>query len=226
MGCSGRDPVKDVRNKFRAPRFTNTKLTHTPKISSEALLVDATRIFAETGMHRLLMVNANKKVIGVLSPSAVTRFAILHLKGLVDSALNHSVEELNLGSAPVISVPKHCSFMEALKLMVKSKHSCVAVVDDRTKVLAGSVSMSDIKLIFSAKDVTLLSMSCWDFIVFSRSLLDSEQFPFFGVGPESKIISLCSKLLATSVHHVYVVDATQKPKKIIGFSDVIKVLAG
>jgi len=193
-------------------------------IASSAPLMDATKLFAEVGIRRLLVVDGNNRVVGVLSPSALTSHAIARLRGILDPALAHTVEDLNMGNAPVFSVTKSRPFLEALVLMGDKGYSCVAVVDDATGVLAGSVSMSDIKLLFVTEDFSILTMSCWDFIIMSRSLQDTEQFPFFGVGLDSKILSCVSKLLATQVHHVYVVDKAQRPKRIIGFSDVCRAL--
>jgi CBS domain-containing protein len=194
------------------------------EISLDAPLKVATQLFARLGVKRLLVVDTQKKVVGLLSPSALTSHAVARLRGIMDPVLNQTVEQVSMGNSPVISVTKTRPLLEALVLMRESKHSCVAVIDDVTHVLAGSVSMSDIKMLFGTEDFSILTMACWDFIVLSRSLLDSEQFPFFGVGPESKVLSVIAKLLATHVHHIYVVDTHQRPKKVIGFSDVCKAL--
>jgi CBS domain-containing protein len=194
------------------------------EIPIDAPLKLATQMFAQLGVKRLLVVDGNRKVVGILSPSALCTHAVARLRGIMDPALAQTVEHLSMGNGPVISVTKTRPFLEALVLMRESRHSCLAVVDDATHILAGSVSMSDIKMLFVTEDFSILTMSCWDFIVLSRSLLDSEQFPFFGVGPESKVLSVVSKLLATHVHHVYVVDSAQRPKRVIGFSDVCKAL--
>ena len=195
------------------------------EIPYDAPLKLATQMFAQLGVKRLLVIDASRKVVGILSPSALTSHSIARLRGILDPALNNTVEKLNMGNSPVISVTKSRPFLEALVLMRETMHSCVAVVDDTTNTLAGSVSMSDIKMIFIMEDFSLLTMPCWDFIVLSRSLQDTEQFPFFGVSMESKVLSVISKLLATHVHHVYVVDGAQKPKRVIGFSDVCKALS-
>ena len=192
------------------------------RISVKAPLKLATQLFAELSVKRLLVVDDGEKVVGLLSPSALTSHAIARLRGILDPTLAKTVDQLSMGTGPVVSVTKTRPLLEALFLMKQTKHSCLAVVDDTTNVLAGSVSMSDIKMLFATEDFSILTMSCWDFIILSRSLQDSEQFPFFGVGPESKVLSVVSKLLATAVHHVYVVDTNQKPKKVIGFSDVCK----
>jgi len=198
----------------------------TSEIPEDAPLRLATQMFAQLGMKRLLVVDKQRKVIGLLSPSALTSYSIARLKGILDPVLSETVESLSMGNAPVVSVTKSSSFLDALALMRKTKHSCVAVVDDATLSLSGSVSMSDIKLLFMIEDFSILTMSCWDFIVLSRSLQDTEQFPFFGVTMESKVLSVISKLLATYVHHVYVIDAGQKPKRVIGFSDICKAFSG
>jgi hypothetical protein len=82
--------------------------------------------------------------------------------------------------------------------------------------------MSDVKLVFARQEFSILKMTCWDYIVLSRSLQNDESFPFFGVGPDSILFSVMSKLLATTVHNVYVVDKAQKPLQVIGFSEVCK----
>lgn len=143
----------------------------------------------------------------------------------MDPILLQTVSNLPcLSTGKVEMVPKTCLLIDAMRLMRDTGISCVAVVQPNTHVLSGSVSMSDVKLVFAQQDFTLLNLTCWDFIVLSRSLLNTEQFPFFGVGPDSILLNVISKLLATHVHNIYIVDKAQKPIKVIGFPGVCKGL--
>jgi CBS domain-containing protein len=194
-------------------------------VPQDMSLKTVAKTIADLSLRRVFVSSSNgKSIVAVLSPSALCSFVISRLKGIMDDTLAKTIQDTNVGKAPVISVKKSDPFIVALRTMRDHRISCVAVIDDTTKSLAGSISMSDIKFLFKTRDFTILLKSSWEYIVLSRSLMDSETFPFFGVRPESRILDVLSKLLATHVHHVYAVDKNSKPIKVIGFGDVLKLM--
>lgn len=180
----------------------------------------ACEVFAEEeGKARRLVVMDGTKVLGLLSPSAVCKRLLEDLKGRLDPQLLQPVDGLGgkEGSTVVRQVPKTCLVMDAMAEMQLHHVPCVAVVDPLTNALAGSLSLSDIKLVFSQKDFGILKLSAWDFIILSRGLLDQEQFPFIGIGRDAILVNLIHKLLATKVHNIYIVDKQLKPVQVVGF---------
>ncbi|GBG31872.1 Protein SDS23 [Hondaea fermentalgiana] len=194
-------------------------------ISENATLVEALKLFHDKGLRRALVQDdENGNVIAVLSPSAVIQYIMMNVQGRHDDVLSATVSELEMGHSPVRSVNKSQSVLEAMHLMHQTRHSVVAVVDPSTDVLSGSISMSDIQYVFQEKRFSLLISSCWKYIVEARERSDMEVFPYFGVGENDKLHAVISKLLATNVHHLYVVDENQVPQRVISFTDVCGIL--
>lgn len=195
-------------------------------IKASATLMEAVKLFDDQSLRRALVESDDEegKIIGVLAPSALVRFLIQGLHGRVDTVLNRTLEDLDVGHGPVKSVRKDQTVIEAMHLMHLTRHSVAAVVDPATGALCGSISMSDIKLVFQEKRFSLLVSSCWKYIVEARERSDMEVFPFFGVSIEDKLQMVVSKLVATNVHHLYVVNADTQPERVISFTDVCSSL--
>lgn len=162
------------------------------------------------------------------------------IAGRFDKTLGRTVYELDIGQSPVLSIEKTETLIQALYKMQHSMTSVIAVIDEENSTLSGSISMSDIKTVFRMKKFGLLMKSCWDFILFIRNRSNNEVFPYFGVSESSKlqvpklyiflldlivkIKVVISKLLATNVHHMYVIDDNHIPRSVISFSDVCEAL--
>ncbi|CAK8996845.1 Protein SDS23, partial [Durusdinium trenchii] len=196
-------------------------------IPQSASLLDAVKLFDDHKLRRALVEEDDKpgKVVAVLSPSAVVNFLMMKLQGRNDIVMNGTVDELGVGHSPVKSVKKNQSVLEAMHLMHRTQHSVVAVVESSSGALSGSISMSDIKRVFQEKRFSLLIKSTWKFIVEAREQSDTEVFPFFGVYDSDKMSMVVSKLLATNVHHLYVVDTeTTAPVRVVSFTDICGAL--
>ncbi|KAH9256105.1 hypothetical protein BASA81_005881 [Batrachochytrium salamandrivorans] len=181
----------------------------------------ACEVFAEEeGKARRLVVVDHVKVVGLLSPSTVCKRLLEELKGGLDPQLLQTVDGLcskeGNNTVPRL-VSKTCLVMDAMAEMQRHHVPCVAVVDPLTNALAGSLSLSDIKLVFSQQDFGILKLSAWDFIILNRGLLDQEQFPFIGIGRDAILVNLIHKLLATKVHNIYIVDKQLMPTQVVGF---------
>ena len=191
--------------------------------SPDSTLWEVAQQFAAHKLRRMFVLDPDQggKVAAIVSPSHISAFAMTRLRNAHEDPLL-SITVAGVGNAPVVSVGKREPLLTALRVMKRERKSCVAVVEEASGSLAGSVSMSDIKLLFGVRDFSWLLKSTWEFIVFSRSLQDTEQFPFFGVQPDAKLANVVSKLLATAVHHVYVVDKRSSPVRVVGFTDVLR----
>mmetsp|Transcript_5885 Transcript_5885/g.7682 ORF Transcript_5885/g.7682 Transcript_5885/m.7682 type:complete len:310 (+) Transcript_5885:52-981(+) len=196
----------------------------TVRINLDARLVDAVRTIADQNLRRLVVEDDHGQVVAVLSPSKMMKHIIAALKGRLDTTLTLPVKELDLNSGPVLSVTKKETLLAALHRMLNNRVSAIAVVDDKSGHLAGSLSMSDVKVLFLEKKFKRLQQSCWKYITNMREQSDFEIFPFFGVSEEAKLQVVISKLLVTSVHHLYVVDKENNPLRVISFADVCKGL--
>jgi CBS domain-containing protein len=200
------------------------------EIAQGAPLAEAVRLIARRGARRCVVTAGGAArpggaALAILSPRALVRHVMQGLRGRSDALLSRSVEELRCGRGPVNSVSKGAALVEAFSVMLEARQSVVAVVDPHTGALSGSISMSDIKSVFAARRWGMMTASCWKFIVDARERSDTEAFPFFGVLPSDRLSTVCSKLLATNVHHLYLVDSeAHKPLAVIGFVEICTTL--
>jgi CBS domain-containing protein len=192
-------------------------------ISPTATLTEAVKLIKLKGLRRAVVTKGND-VVAILSPSAIIRHMMQGLKGRNDALLIKSVEDLRCGHGPVNCVKKTSPLIEAFHGMFVSKQSVIAVVDHQTGALSGSISMSDIKTVFLLKRFGMLTESCWKYIVDARERSDTEVYPFFGVLPNDSLQMVCYKLLATNVHHLYIVDDSHKPHSVISFGEICSTL--
>jgi CBS domain-containing protein len=97
----------------------------------------------QRGLHRVVVTNEERKIVGILSQSDVVRF----LAGKMDehySFFGKTVEELNLGTYSLITVRDTQPTIAALKILYEHKVSAVAVVN-KEGILVGNLSASDLK---------------------------------------------------------------------------------
>jgi len=169
-----------------------------------------------------------KDVVGILPPSLLLR--VIHdgakAHGHVISApFTSAVSYLNLGSAPVITVNKTLTVLEAMDTMYHAGITGVGVVDDHN-ALVGNISMSDVRHVFKKKRFSTLINSCWQFIVEMRAESMDETFPIYGVRETALLTDVTSKVLATHVHHLFVVDGKMCPMRIISLCDILTAIGG
>mmetsp|Transcript_12163 Transcript_12163/g.14757 ORF Transcript_12163/g.14757 Transcript_12163/m.14757 type:complete len:312 (+) Transcript_12163:378-1313(+) len=195
------------------------------KINIGADLSDAVELIAAQNLRRLVVEDDNGTIVAILSPSQMMKSILSKLDGRLDTTLNETIANLDMCSKKeVLTVNKEESLLVAMHSMLSNQVSAIAIVDKGSGHLAGSVSMSDVKVLFRERKFKRLQQSCWKYIQSMRERSDFEVFPFFGVGETAKLQSVISKLLVTSVHHLYVVNKENTPIHVISFADVCKGL--
>lgn len=196
------------------------------RVGIDATLVEAVSLISEQNLRRLVVENEDKEVVAVLSPSEIMKYVVKNLNARLDSTLVLPIGELEVydKKSKVLSVKKKENMLTAMHRMLKQRKSAIAVVDDHSGALAASLSMTDIKVLFREKKFSRLTEPVWKYITDMRESSDFEVFPFFGVSENAKLQVVISKLLVTSVHHMYVVNKSNIPKGVISFSGVCRGL--
>ncbi|CEP10984.1 hypothetical protein [Parasitella parasitica] len=197
-------------------------------ILQEATLLSAVEIFA-CGTHRVSILRPDGRVKGILSQSTVVKYLFENRKQFleIDSVLNKTIRELDLGNEPVIGVDANATVLDALSLMSAHGVSSVAVL--RGKTVLGNISMTDVKHVMKGYSHRLLWKTCFQFVGHIRTqqgIIDGQdRLPVFDVRQETSLGFAIAKLLATKAHRVWVVDEFGNATGVVSLTDVIRVIA-
>ena len=180
---------------------------------------------SDNGVHRLNVVDGNGRVKGILSQTDIVNF-LISKQDLFADLLNSTLNDLQIGCGPVISVNAEASVLEALEKMSSNFISSLAVVES-DGTLIGNISMADIRFVFQYGRYHRLWMTCSQFIALALSQKGLEhggndQFPFFDAHIKSKLSQVMNKIVATKVHRVWVTDSkNQHLIGVVSLTDII-----
>jgi len=190
-------------------------------VKQGAPLIEAVEILAR-GVRRVPVVNDEGQVVNIISQSSIIQF-LQHHMGEIESDLHKKVGELQVGSSPVLSVRKDSKAIDVFRMMDQNQRSGVAVVDEAS-VLVGNTSGHDLRLFIRTPSMGVLQMPIMQFLNQIRSLNIDITVPVITVTPEDTFSLVISKLAATRVHRVFMVDGKFHPTKVISITDVMRFI--
>jgi len=192
------------------------------------------RRMVEKKLRRVLVVNSN----GHLS-NFVTEFRIVNLLGTVMDlipSIDKSLEDLHIGTSPVITVRTNITAFAAFKTMREHNVSGVGVVD-RFGSLTGVISISDLKLIGGdMKFWNLLGLQVKDYMkqirAFPEKNIRSHLLSWRDKAEEDPGITISVLRNETlrdvikfvnyyHIHRVFVVDEKNRPVQVITLHDIL-----
>lgn len=139
--------------------------------------------------------------------------------------LSKTVGELKMGTSPVLSVTTEDTMLKSLGLMNINKVTGVAVVDELNGRLVTNTSGADLKLYLQRPDPATLHAPILDFLSAVRQSNLNDVAPAVTVQESTPLISVLSKLTATAMHRVFVVErASYTPIAVISVDDVVKLI--
>jgi len=193
-------------------------------IREEDYLWSACEILAK-GVHRVPIVDANGAIINIISQSTIINFLNKHINEIkVD--FTASIQDLNIGTKPVLSVPKNTSAIDTFRLMDNRKISGVAVVDEHGTFI-GNTSASDLKLFVKTLSLSILNLPIMDYLkkIRQESLFD-DKMPTISVSHKDNLATVIQKLAFTKVHKIFVADDSQgyKPYCVVSITDIIRLV--
>ncbi|KAG0262366.1 cell separation during budding [Mortierella polycephala] len=183
-----------------------------------------------TGIHRVAVMDSNGDIKGILTQSSVLDFLLRHLSEFpqLQPVMQQSLQQLGLSNSKVLSVNGEAQVLEALVLMSNSSVSSLAVLDDQG-VLLGNVSMTDIQHIMKNLKTSWLWLSCFQLVSkvkMSRGVETGEDlYPVLDVTAEATFGYTLSKLQATKVHRLWVVNELGLVEGVVSLTDVFRVLS-
>ncbi|KAI8601620.1 hypothetical protein EDD21DRAFT_429061 [Dissophora ornata] len=183
-----------------------------------------------TGIHRVAVIDSNGSVAGLLSQSSTLDYLLRHLSEFpqLQPVMQQTLQQLGLASSKVLYVNGDAQVLEALIMMSKHSVSSLAILDDQG-ILLGNVSMTDIQHIMKDLKTSWLWLSCFQFVARIRQLQGVErgedQYPVLDVSATSTFGYALSKLQATRVHRLWVVNDMGLVVGVVSLTDVFKLLS-
>lgn len=226
-GFAENDPRKNIWMKISnmsvkdAIKFNAAKYV---QVDVKSPVVEAVKKCADFSFRRMLAVDEDDSVVGVVSPSEMLKQILEGVGEGKESILSKSIGDLKVGTAPVISVARNETLEKAFTKMVDEMVAAVAVVDPTSAQISASLSASDVGSIIEEQNSGFLKASVWKYFTFKKEKEVNESFPYFNVSTKASLRLTIDKLQATQVHHLYVVDEQSKPLKIVGFADICRGL--
>jgi len=143
--------ISDSPHLQRAEQFSKAKLEEVMKnlkldpvcvMREEDPLLDVVKKMTDFSAHRIVVKDSQNHVCNLITQSRL--ISLLHAMNIPKFEM--TLEQLTIGSKPVISVKQTDTAYQAFKLMAEKKVNGIAVVNDLGE-LVGNISISDIKLI-------------------------------------------------------------------------------
>jgi len=179
------------------------------------------------GIHRVPVVDpATGAVVKIISQSSVIQVLQQQLNGILKDVVLKTVEELDLGTSPVVCVQKDTLAIDTFKLMDDTKKTAVALVDEHGK-LVGNTSAKDLKLfIGSSCSYDILKKTIMSFLNQIRDENIDIPIPTITCNMKSPLALVIGKLAATRVHRLYVVanDHDYTPQRVVSLTDILKFI--
>ncbi|KAI8592088.1 hypothetical protein BDZ88DRAFT_408219 [Geranomyces variabilis] len=237
-----------LSNKGDVPIKLISNFSHlNPLVSVQAssCVREAVEDFTQKRAHRLIVLEPDSEAsqfAGILSQSTIAALVasrVGKLAGVTNPKEkciwptgNKTLEEVGLVGKEVVSVIPEDTVLEALYTMHENHLSSVAIVErgDHGNDLVGSISMTDIKMILSARSGwRRLYENCYDFFTSLRyeqglEAGGDDRVPTYIVHPNSTLIATIEKLAATRAHRVWICSGASRLVGVVSLSDIMPLL--
>lgn len=175
------------------------------------------------GVHRVPVVDETGHVVNIISQSTIVNFLHSHI-AQIKGELSETIQHLNFGTRPVISVKKDTPAIDTFRLMDNKKISSVSVVDDEGRFV-GNTSASDLKLFVKTLSLDLLRLPIMEYLNKIRQDSVSDiKMPTIACSSKDSLALVLSKLSSTKVHKLFVADDVDgfKPSCVVSITDILR----
>lgn len=184
----------------------------------------------EKNLHRVPIVDADRKLITVITQSQIVQILNKHLDSFGERK-NKPVAMMDRFFEDVYTIHEDAVAMDAFKMMVEREVSGLAVIDTDGK-LTGTISVRDLKAIsVDARMFWRLYQTVKNFLLKIRK----ENNETGGDRPRSVVTVRSSDTLETvvkrlaehDIHRIFIVDELKKPIGVISLKDVLyEIISG
>jgi len=182
------------------------------------------------GVHRICVVNEEGQITGLVTQSAVV--AYIAKQDLLKHKKDKSLEQLQLGLKPILSISYKERAINGFRKLHKEKVSGLAIIDDDSKIFS-NLSGKDLRVI-RGKDPLFkdshdyqfnrLMLPIHEFLSIERMNDINARSPIFSCGTNETLCSCLSKIISLKVHRIYIRDEKSFPAGVISLRDIINEL--
>jgi len=177
-------------------------------------LLSAIEVLAQ-GVHRVPIINADNKLVNILTQSSVLKF-IQKNKHLLGEKENMLLKDMYLFDQYVLSVNEKEKAIDAFRLIRLTKVGALAVVNDEGQ-LVGNCSAKDLKKI-SNNSILLARL----FKPLQEYLKDQHEIAF--ATKNETLGTVIDRIVDKNLHRVYLLDDGLKPEGLLSLSDILEEL--
>jgi len=177
----------------------------------------------EKGLHRVPVIDENRRLVNLITQSQLTRFLHDHIKEL-GTVKDKPLSEISHGHNQVISVHEDETAIRAFNIMLTNNVTGIAVVDSSGKVV-DNISLRDLKAIqHDGRMFWRLYQTCKNFLMKIRKEFakeDARPSRVVVLTPKDTLESVINLCNNHNIHRVYVVDENKKPISVISLRDIL-----
>jgi len=198
-----------------------------PIHSGYSLLNAVEALAKEKGLHRIPIIDADRKLITVITQSQIIEILYKNLD-IIGEKRNKPVGQTDKYLEDVFTIHEEATALDAFKMMVDKNVSGLAVIDKDGKLTA-NISTKDLKAMSTdARLFWRLYQTVHNFLLKIRK----ENNEMGGDRPRTIVTTKAQETLETvikklyehKIHRIYIVDDHKKPVGVISLKDVLAEL--
>ena len=187
-------------------------------------LLKIAEVLSRHAVHRVNIFNDKGELVNIITQSAVID---LLYKNVNKIAVAHkTIEELNIGSFPVISVDIHTRTIDAFNILCEKKLYSIPVVNKELhNSLVTNLSVKDSRtVLLDPAHLHLVYKPLVEFIGDLHSEDVDIRTPSFTVTKNDTLAHVLQKFVVNKVHRVYLLKADGSPDRVISLTDILRVI--
>jgi len=191
-------------------------------VSEEAPLQSAISILAQSGAHRLAVIDSQGRFSSIITQSRIVRF-LANRSMELGSLGDQEVRNLPLMSTNLVTIYSYERLLDSFLKIYNYNISCVGVIDEEGKLI-GNISITDFKDIgFSAGMFQKMFITNSQFL--NRKIEGQDLPHLIWCYPKTSLRDVLFKLRVNGIHRVYIVDSedTMFPEGVITMTDILNL---
>eukprot|EP00042_Codosiga_hollandica_P034180 m.238002 g.238002 ORF g.238002 m.238002 type:complete len:323 (-) comp54343_c1_seq4:158-1126(-) len=185
--------------------------------------LEVLEILGRHAVHRVPVVDrASGRVTRLITQSAVVKYLAKNLNELQPLSEN-TVASTSLGLKTVFSVACDAPVLQAFETLVANKITGVALVDT-TGVIVTALSSSDLRVLTTGHKFRLKGITALQLVQKSRALEANARPAIVCARLTTHLSEIASKLAATGLHRIFILDDQENPIGVISVRDLIRFI--
>lgn len=195
------------------------------RVPGDADMHHVVKLLSEDRIHRVNVFNEENQLINIITQSAVLAQLQKKREALGNWA-NKTVQELDMGTSPVISIDINRTTIEAFKLLREHELYAVPVVNhDLEDAIVANISAKDVRAAcIDPSRLYLLYAPISQFLTIMHQNELEIGTPSITCNGKDTLTLLIDKLIINNIHRVYVLDDKNAPERVISLTDLLQTL--